>query len=57
MGVMLFESCRVLIGGIELLSLFPINNYIQHIRMMLIYDDLYREIHFFSLGELVIVVV
>ena len=57
MGVMLFESCRILIGGIEFLSLFPINNYIQHIRMMLLYDDLYREIHFFSLGELVSVVV
>lgn len=57
MGVMLFENCRLLIGGIELLSLFPTNNYIQHIRMMLLWDDLYREIHFFSLGELVNVVV
>ena len=55
MGVMMFANNRLLIGGIEFLALFPTNNYIQYIRMMLLWDDLYREIHFFSLGKFVIV--
>ena len=57
MGVMLFSSCRVLIGGVEFLPLFPTNNYIQFIMMNLLWDDVYRETHFYSLGKLVNVVV
>ena len=53
----MFSSCRVLIGGVEFLPLFPTNNYIQFIMMNLLWDDVYRETHFYSLGKLVNVVV
>ena len=51
---MMFESARVLIGGLEALKIFGTSNYVQHIKMMLFYEESYREIHFYSLGELVI---
>ena len=56
LGVMMFESARVLIGGLEALKIFGTSNYVQHIKMMLLYEESYREIHFYSLGELVTVV-
>ena len=48
----LFESCRILVGGHEVLRLFPLNQYSKFIKMMLQYDENYRTVHFYSLGEL-----
>ena len=49
---MMFQSSRLLIGGYEFLKLFSTSNYTQFIKMMLLYEESYRETHFYSLGKL-----
>ena len=51
LGVMMFKNCRVIIGGHEVLALFPTNNYAQFIRMMLMYSEEQRKVDFYSLGK------